>query len=135
MKKGELWNSNFSFSSITSSPNISKLLKIKQNWRHYCFLEWNSNNVIYFYSYLVHRIPEVSRGRKVMKYLFRLSFYGAVCFGCYKFYRVVVPLLTWPRPLQVTNDQPMAVKPSQPKVTAEISGVGIYGCSRNLSTV
>lgn len=39
-------------------------------------------------------IPEVSRGRKVMKYLFRLSFYGAVCFGCYKFYRVVVPLLT-----------------------------------------
>nr|XP_022295851.1 traB domain-containing protein-like [Crassostrea virginica] len=39
-------------------------------------------------------IPEVSRSRKLMKYVFRISFYGALCYGCYKFYRIVVPILT-----------------------------------------
>ena len=42
-----------------------------------------------------YRIPEVSRSRKLMKYVFRISFYGALCYGCYKFYRIVVPILTW----------------------------------------
>ncbi|XP_048740428.1 traB domain-containing protein-like [Ostrea edulis] len=38
--------------------------------------------------------PEVSKFRKLMKYVFRCTFYGALCYGCYKVYRVALPLLT-----------------------------------------
>ena len=80
---------------ITQCKTQRQLLKESENQ---CLItQWNRLHNVRLEGFTVffYRIPEVSRSRKLMKYVFRISFYGALCYGCYKFYRIVVPILTW----------------------------------------
>ncbi|XP_061186705.1 traB domain-containing protein-like [Saccostrea echinata] len=70
-------------SVVVGVVGIGHVAGIKANWEQE---KYDINEIMV--------VPEVSKVRKLLKYAFRFSFYGVLCYGCYKLYRITVPLLT-----------------------------------------